>query len=64
MFLRLAPSLLASFLQETISEKELDQNSIHLFEMVADEVRRPGAGTEGRWLLGQRIRADDYSLSS
>lgn len=44
----------ASLPQETISEKDLDQDSIHLFEMVADKVRRPGAEAEGRGLLGQR----------
>lgn len=54
MLLRLAPSLLAAFLQETISEKDLDQDSIHLFEMVVNGVRSPGAEAEGRgcWAPG------------
>lgn len=43
MLLRLAPSLPAAFPQETITEKDLDQDSIQLFEIVANGVRRPGA---------------------
>lgn len=54
MLLRLAPALLAAFPQETVSEKDLDQDSIHLFEMVANGVRSPGAEAEGRgrWATG------------
>ena len=37
--------------QETISENEIDQNFLHLFQIVAGgEVRHRGLGAERRWM--------------
>lgn len=51
-FKRLAPSL-TPFPQETISEKDVNKDSVKLFEIVANRVRGPGAEAEGRWPRGR-----------